>query len=913
MEAQRSPLFPPAVLTSASGPASEGGILLPTLPEQPLFLTSSIQVYIVPAEKRLFVQGFKPVEFEGLPPTLLRGSLVVRVLKPTKIKSITLKFRGVQKTDWPEGIPPKRNVYLEQNDLVSHLWPFYQMETHLPNCGADLVAPKNACGRDELDAVSLEPLISAFSALEAPTLFAASLIKRATSPLVGGASPTRLAPLEPVPELTTVLSSLSLATMDFLKPGNFEPGDYVYNFEHPIPALSPESMLVSFGSVCYALEATIVRTTKFKSTLTGRIPVNVVRIPSDNSVEENQPIVIERDWEDQMRYEIVVASKAVVLDSYLPLAFRFIPLYGKVSLHRIRVYITENCSYYCRNKSVHRAEPTRKFLLLEHKAKKNCSLLAENEGELGEDAEVLPRELEFQMYVPSVVNKKFEYRIHPDTAVENIQCDHWIKISLRISRPDPKVPDKRKHFEILIDSPIHLCSPLAAHNNTLLPAYDKEPEFLPRYAASPVHSPGVTAIDESQHRVKHNIMSALGAFSPSPTVGGSNPEILSSATPVEFQHVTGEQNNDTPSQRDGRMHLESNLYEPEDPKIIDALASPQATAYTPIASPTVGPVTVPVPQPSSEPPSFDTVGMANNSLPPAYERIAPIGSLSPLRIDVASESEVVSQYNCGSNSLGIKDALGRQLDRRGRFTMSDGESMSSDASSKKREILDPRKSTEDNSSKAESKQLVPELAPEHVPDLTPECAPAPDGSELTTAPSTDIVDIEDPQHLRVEAPFSPRSSVSLMVSLEHETDDFPIDQTLPLLSLSNTSETDIRLLIDSGRGVNFFGTTSVTDLLEASGFGEGHHINGSLFQLRNPRIKKHYQESAPEIPSKVLHFDKPRQKSFGVQLVPESHGRSARSLTGSSAESNYTINELSESAKDGPQRDPLTLQYVVSK
>ena len=83
-------------------------MLTPTLPEKPTVSTSSLAVYIVPSEQNLFVQGFEEHVYLSRPPTILRGSLVVKVLKPTKIKSISLTFKGIQRTDWPEGIPPKR-------------------------------------------------------------------------------------------------------------------------------------------------------------------------------------------------------------------------------------------------------------------------------------------------------------------------------------------------------------------------------------------------------------------------------------------------------------------------------------------------------------------------------------------------------------------------------------------------------------------------------------------------------------------------------------------------------------------------------------------------------------------------------------------------------------------------------------
>jgi hypothetical protein len=35
---------------------------------------------------------------------MLRGSLILKITKPTKLKAITLKFRGKAVTKWPEGM-----------------------------------------------------------------------------------------------------------------------------------------------------------------------------------------------------------------------------------------------------------------------------------------------------------------------------------------------------------------------------------------------------------------------------------------------------------------------------------------------------------------------------------------------------------------------------------------------------------------------------------------------------------------------------------------------------------------------------------------------------------------------------------------------------------------------------------------
>ncbi|RKP31563.1 hypothetical protein METBISCDRAFT_13831, partial [Metschnikowia bicuspidata] len=429
MSVLRSPIFPEEALTCTLALDSDGDALMPNLPEIATAKNSALEIYIVPTEDTLFVQGFKPAEYELRPPCLLRGLLVVRVLRSTRIRSIVLKFSGILQTNWPEGIPPKRNVYEETKDLVQHSWPFFQLKSGHQGQDAHIYLSSS---------------------------------------------------LTPVNSFTDLHSGMLPGTD---KNGVFAPGDYVYNFEHLVPALSPETVEATFGSVNYFLEATISRQGTFKPVLRGKLPITLIRVPLEISDGENEPIVIKRDWEDFLRYEIVVSSKAVVLDTYLPMSLTFIPLNGKVALHRIRVFITEECCYYCQGKKVRRSEPSRKFLLLEHKASMLQSLLCKD-GRIADDAtdstiEVLPRELEFQMFVPCTINKKFNFQIHPDTAIENIQCTHWIKICLRLLKPNPQARSKRKHFEITIDSPIHLYSPLASRNNTLLPVYEREQEFLP--------------------------------------------------------------------------------------------------------------------------------------------------------------------------------------------------------------------------------------------------------------------------------------------------------------------------------------------------------------------------------------------------------------------------------------------------
>ena len=80
------------------------------------------------SEPVLFLSGFEPSEYTDQAPAILRGSLILKLLKPAKIKTITLVFRGRARTDWPEGIPPKKVEFYEEKDLMTHTWPFFNAQ-----------------------------------------------------------------------------------------------------------------------------------------------------------------------------------------------------------------------------------------------------------------------------------------------------------------------------------------------------------------------------------------------------------------------------------------------------------------------------------------------------------------------------------------------------------------------------------------------------------------------------------------------------------------------------------------------------------------------------------------------------------------------------------------------------------------
>ena len=290
----------------------------------------------------------------------------------------------------------------------------------------------------------------------------------------------------------------------------FAAGEYLYNFELPIPSFLPETIACDMGKVSYELNASIDRAGAFKSNLAGKMDLELIRTPGEANLEASEPIAISRNWEDQLHYDIVISGKSFPLGQHIPIAFKLTPL-AKVRVHRIKVFVTETVEYWCKNKKVHRLEPTRKILLHEKNAGvsggANESLLGNIDGASNAGA----TEFEIDVRLPGC-NATGKEKIHFDTTFNNIKVHHWIKVVLRLSKADPQPndPNKRRHFEISIDSPVHLLSCRCTNANTQLPTYSDSSLAVNARLPCPCE---VAAGDSSSIHTNPPPISAFGAES----------------------------------------------------------------------------------------------------------------------------------------------------------------------------------------------------------------------------------------------------------------------------------------------------------------------------------------------------------------------------------------------------------------
>ncbi|KAK1056396.1 hypothetical protein LTR74_014941 [Friedmanniomyces endolithicus] len=489
--------------------------------EKPLASGNGVSMTIHLAEPVLFVQGFENTENSPGNTAMLRGSLHLRVQKSAKIKAVTLRFKGRATTKWPEGIPPRKIEFEEQDTIMSHTWPFFnaQFENAERGTNADHVQLLKGSDGASSTVTRLDPLGRA-----SPNSSLVNLSAKEARKLSLQVNQSRS-----FGKGDTIPGAQSVVAKGYR---TFLPGDYVYNFELPLDSRLPETIDVELGSVKYELEAEVTRSGAFRANLAGTKEVTLIRAPAEGSLEQVEPIAISRNWEDQLHYDIVISGKSFPLGTKVPIAFKLTPL-AKVQCHRIKVLVTENIEYFCSGKRVHRMEPTRKVQLFEKRADGDhvstfegsdmrvtagggipydsraraargervqpldpTNLLGNLEGETN----IGPTEMEFNVQLPSCKDMRERdrsQRLHFDTTYQNIQVHHWIKIVMRLSKPDINDSTKRRHFEISIDSPFHILSCQATQANTSLPAYSAPETAVNPSGGISLHScgcPGAAAI-----------------------------------------------------------------------------------------------------------------------------------------------------------------------------------------------------------------------------------------------------------------------------------------------------------------------------------------------------------------------------------------------------------------------------------
>lgn len=87
-------------------------------------------------------------------------------------------------------------------------------------------------------------------------------------------------------------------------------GTYNYPISFPTPLTAPPTVHAEFGSVVYRLRASVVRVGALTPNLLEDTEVIMVATPQEDDMEESDNVIVERQWEEQMRYQITLSGKA---------------------------------------------------------------------------------------------------------------------------------------------------------------------------------------------------------------------------------------------------------------------------------------------------------------------------------------------------------------------------------------------------------------------------------------------------------------------------------------------------------------------------------------------------------------------------------------------------------------------------
>ncbi|KZT05351.1 uncharacterized protein LAESUDRAFT_780573 [Laetiporus sulphureus 93-53] len=269
-----------------------------------------------------------------------------------------------------------------------------------------------------------------------------------------------------------------------------------------------------YGSVTWKLKATAHRPGTFTAKLSAAQEIAVVACPSEDDTEDTESIIVERQWDTQMQYLITISGRSFPIGGIMPVSITFMP-WTKMKIYRVSVLLEERIDYWTDFKRIARTDPITRISLmsLKYPQKDAPPILPLDPDdphafERSPFVDLLepsddPGEYASNMMGPGPWTVKKDIQL-PDSCSQlhftnrnkrsNIFVSHMLKIIFRVERGDDQAIDahtgKRKMFDIVVQTPIHILSCLCNHDYLSLPPYSRATEPLsPHHASCSYTSP----------------------------------------------------------------------------------------------------------------------------------------------------------------------------------------------------------------------------------------------------------------------------------------------------------------------------------------------------------------------------------------------------------------------------------------
>ncbi|KAH7205056.1 hypothetical protein BKA60DRAFT_579896 [Fusarium oxysporum] len=251
------------------------------------------------------------------------------------------------------------------------------------------------------------------------------------------------------------------------------------------------------------LHAAVDRAGIFNTNLHGVKEVSIVRVPDPLSLEMTESMLISRQWQDQLYYDIIISGKCFPVGSKIPITFQLTPL-AKVQVHGLKVFVIESIEYWSNDRTAARkasshlrtirggelspeqrrearemaarqrtAEVSRQRIAVQPLPEPSTNLVGDLD--LGLESLWGPTEIEVDVQIPTcgMMARNENLKLYPECTWRSVNIRHWIQVILPTSRLDPVDPTgrKRRTFEISINLPFTLLHCRATPMNIYLPTY----------------------------------------------------------------------------------------------------------------------------------------------------------------------------------------------------------------------------------------------------------------------------------------------------------------------------------------------------------------------------------------------------------------------------------------------------------
>lgn len=117
-------------------------------------------------------------------------------------------------------------------------------------------------------------------------------------------------------------------------------GTYNWPVSFTIPPECPPTLRCEYGSAVYRVRAHVIRAGTWSSNLTASTEVIFIACPGEDDTEEIESIVVEREWDDRLRYLLSLSGKSFPIGGTMPLQLTLMPL-SKMSIYRLSVILEE--------------------------------------------------------------------------------------------------------------------------------------------------------------------------------------------------------------------------------------------------------------------------------------------------------------------------------------------------------------------------------------------------------------------------------------------------------------------------------------------------------------------------------------------------------------------------------------------